>query len=187
MDRWKDEPGWYGPEICIFFLIRNDISSPHIHTFSLRLCFALSSVAKKQMVHHMHKVNFYTWSMNAIVRQRRKDGNQVKCPVNQTLGPVQDAGRSHCPMALASGLLRLFAGTNYPSATLWSLAWSEVPPGEGSQPFPWGLVTHAAQSHCAWRTCLDFSLVLNLHMTASAGNVFHHPQLAGRPYLSWPG
>lgn len=41
---------------------------------SLKLCFALSSVAKKQMVHHMHKVNFYTRSRNTTGRQR-KDGN----------------------------------------------------------------------------------------------------------------
>lgn len=60
MGRWKDEPGWYSPEICIFFLIKKDISSPHLYTYSLRLSFALSSVAKKQMVHPMRKVNFYT-------------------------------------------------------------------------------------------------------------------------------
>lgn len=90
-------------------------------------------------------------------------------------------------MAIVPGLSWLFTGTNDPFATLWSLCWSEAPPGESSHPFHQGLVSHTAQPLCAWRMCLDFSLVLNLHMMASAGNHFHHSQLAQRPYLSWPG
>lgn len=107
----------------------------------------------------------------------------IKCPANHILYPAQDARRFHCPFPW--GFQDFLQAQRIPPTTLWSLSWFEVSQGKEPQPFPCGLVTHTTQSLCAWRMCLDFSLMLNLHMMASAGNAFHHPQLAGSHF--WPG
>lgn len=81
----------------------------------------------------------------------RKEGNRVRCAIIQTLGPVQNAGRSHFPMAIVPGLSWLSRGTNDPFATLWSLHWSEAPPGESSQPFQ----LRTSRTHCPASVCLE--------------------------------
>lgn len=139
------------------------------------------------MVHHMHEVHFYTWSMNANVWQRERvvTGLDVLSAKPWVLCRILGGATSPWPLYQGfHGFPQIQMIPLLPCGSLW---WSEAPPGESSQPFHRGLVTHTAQPPWAWKTCLDFSLVLNLHMTASTGNNFHHSQLGRRPCLSWPG
>lgn len=78
-----------------------------------------------------------------------KDGNRVRCPIIQTLCPVQNAGRSHLPMAIVPGLSWLFTGTNDPFARSLCVGLKHH-----RREFP-ALSPRTGHTHCPASQCLE--------------------------------